>query len=68
MRWKRGLFRLWLVASFLWVALMALRTAHDDVPPSLEDWILVLATPPIVVLLIGWSLAWALSGFRNRDS
>lgn len=68
MRWKRGLFRLWIIFSALWVAPMWWLMADEDIALPLRDWILLVLAPPLVVLVIGLSLAWALSGFSDRDS
>ena len=59
-RWDRGLFRVWLVLSGVWSAVVV----------SLEgaDALLRLALiPATVVLVVGVALKWALNGFRGNE-
>jgi hypothetical protein len=59
-RWDRGLFRVWLVLSAVWSAVVV----------SLEgaDTLLRLALiPATVVLVVGVALKWALNGFRGNE-
>jgi hypothetical protein len=64
MNLRRGLFRLWIVGSALFVLAVAF-VNYDEI----EDWAgLARATAialgiPLAVLALGSSLLWALSGF-----
>jgi hypothetical protein len=84
----RGLFRLWLVASVLWVGAVGAVTLFDLTHPTLltsaeagfpsepADDALIRNThalqfaaglglaPPMLVLIIGSALGWAVRGFR----
>ncbi len=68
MSWGRGMLRLWLVLSVLWIGFIAVVT-----PPPYEVlrlWqagiILLALIPPVFLLVAGASLVWAFSGFRHR--
>lgn len=49
MNWKRGLFRLWLVATFLWLGVATyylaggLTAVMKDVPPGVNKYACILA-------------------------
>jgi hypothetical protein len=64
MNLRRGLFRLWIVGSALFVLAVAF-VNYDEI----EDWAgLARATAiafgiPLAILALGSSLLWALSGF-----
>lgn len=83
--WKRGLFRLWLLASFLWAGYwlynLQLSCAFWFAPwcesPAHVDWpngsmalglALLLLSGPVLMLLLGLGVIWALKGFRARLS
>jgi hypothetical protein len=66
MRVTRGLFRLWLVLSVVWIGgafvVMAYKTRE------LLEWLLASSVvgivPPLLVLALGSALVWAFRGFR----
>jgi hypothetical protein len=67
-RVARGLFRLWLVLSVLWIAGVGLETYREW---SYGLWhggslfMLVFGLlPPVFVLALGSALVWAVRGFR----
>jgi hypothetical protein len=61
----RGLFRLWVVMLFIWIALLSLDPASLRFDPSvIFDHPLPFIVPPAVVLAIGAGLVWAFRGFR----
>jgi hypothetical protein len=81
--WKRGLLRLWLLASFLWAGYwiyhLQLSCAFWFAPwcesPAHVDWpnqsmalglALVLLSGPVLGLLLGLGVIWAIKGFRSR--
>jgi len=73
MRWGRGAFRLWLVATVLWVVLITgiavWLPAEGAIDWSLGEWYLfclgLAAIPPVIAFLVGWFLLWALKGFQQ---
>lgn len=81
--WRRGLIRLWVLASFLWAGYwlyeLQLACAFWFAPwceaPAHVDWpnrsmalglALILLSGPILVLLLGFGIIWAIKGFRAR--
>ena len=104
MTWKRGLLRLWLIVSLMWLLFAGVSTgfvaavvgavsppptmahcnslplkqsfncvgqidAYNRSPPpdmavAAHDALLLGVIPSLVLLVIGYSLAWATSGFR----
>jgi hypothetical protein len=66
----RGLFRLWLVVSVLYVILMVGDIWNVSQRIGRIEWghaAAVLLLPPIVVLAVGAAFVWAFQGF-SRDA
>jgi len=71
-RVTRGLFRLWLVLSVLWIGVVGLafwRTALRIADPAVAAFVLtevlpLALVPPVFVLALGAALVWAFKGFR----
>jgi hypothetical protein len=59
---RRGLFRLWIVLSALWIGL-GLVLSHGF--PAIADLPLVVV-PPAVLFVLGWAGVWAFSGFKRN--
>jgi hypothetical protein len=65
---SRGLFRLWIVATVVWVIVVCGVTPLPD--EFRWDWELFLKVvaaslgPPILLLPVGAALLWAVRGFR----
>lgn len=62
-----GLFRLWIVASVLWVALWIVAIPTSDNPNKLFaeiHWLIWV--PPMLAFIIGSMLAWVAKGFRSQ--
>lgn len=63
---RRGLIRLWIVLTILWLVIMA----NNNMPGvDLSDWrqvAWIFAMPPIVLALILTALGWVLSGFMRK--
>lgn len=59
---RRGLFRLWVVATVLWDGFFLVLLANE---PGMKflDILPLLVTPPLVILAIGWMFVWAFRGF-----
>jgi hypothetical protein len=47
LRWSRGLFRLWLIASVLWIAAIGVASWRFDWIPSLTRFVAQTAKPPL---------------------
>jgi hypothetical protein len=72
--WRRGLFRVWLVLSIVWIAAVEV-VAKVSTGIWIRPWggkidlfIASLGTllgPPIVVFLVGLVLVWVSVGFRR---
>jgi len=74
MNWRRGLFRLWIVGTALFVLAIAFISyseikAHAEVPwAKLEMCAAIAFGIPLAVLIIGASLVWAFTGFAAKRS
>jgi hypothetical protein len=73
LRVARGLFRLWLLLSALWVAgaeeypaakAAASKAAAEDRRAVIWHFSLLAFLPPAFVLALGSALVWAFRGFR----
>ncbi len=60
LNYKRGLLRLWGIASVTWAVIMGF-LAIDAEPVIL---ILAVALPPAITLDLGYLVAWILQGFN----
>jgi hypothetical protein len=60
---EKGLFRLWLVGSVVWVAVAA--WAFQSMGYALNDCLSVIAGPPVAVGLLVAALVWAFKGFAR---
>jgi hypothetical protein len=56
---RRVLFRLWLVVSVLWVALIYFVSANDSRPDALTIAAKVAFVPPAIIFVVGAMLVWA---------
>jgi hypothetical protein len=68
--WTEGLFRLWIVATVMWLLLVALVASLLAIDPRVYPGLIAIAAggPPLVVLAIGSALVWAFRGFRKTRS
>ena|SRR3974377_875196 len=71
--WRRGLFRLWLLASAGWfmgwtiyLIMYSLQGGYTGNRDFLAIPILLLA-PPMALLIFGLAAGWALRGFQAED-
>jgi len=66
LRVARGLFRLWLVLSVLWIGAVGLATWRIADPAAfvLTEVLPLALAPPVFVLVLGAALMWAFRGFR----
>lgn len=73
LNWRRGMFRVWLLASAAWLMgwiiyliLYGLRAGFRDTGDVLVIPILLFG-PPIALLLFGIAAGWAFRGFNIED-
>ena len=70
LNWRRGFFRLWLLASVAWILAWGVYSiltaiAHGfTTPEHLLARAVVLLGPPVALLLLGLAARWAIEGFR----
>ncbi|HLI66747.1 MAG TPA: hypothetical protein VKU90_10320 [Caulobacteraceae bacterium] len=70
-RLRTGLMRLWIVISLAWLMSVGLVTfgvtllapAHAGL--TIEIGVVAALAPPVSTFVVGWGLAWAISGFRE---
>jgi hypothetical protein len=77
LRWRRGLVRLWVVLSLIWIgwigpANWSLLTGHWVLDRTHErilgpnfQAVREIFGPPLVVFLIGFALVWVIRGFHR---
>ncbi len=70
--WRRGIFRLWVLASAAWImgwviyfAIELIRT--ESTVGQLVVAPVVLLAPPVALLLFGMATRWAFQGFQTDD-
>ena len=71
--WRRGMFRLWILASSAWVMgwliFFAIKFASGEYTPQHMVAVpVVLLGPPVALLLFGIAARWAIRGFDADDS
>jgi len=66
MTWKRGLFRLWVLMTGLWIAFVVVTIIMDGRLPELEVLLLIIGAP-VLLLGLGATTAWVISGFRDPN-
>jgi len=80
MNWSRGLFRIWVAVSVLWVIYVSVflylgrleNPAWPSAPHGLPDWIvpiavfLAMVAVPAGLLIVGSVCLWIGRGFRGR--
>jgi hypothetical protein len=70
LNWSRGLLRLWILVSAVWImgwAIYAILSVLAQSFKTLEDYLaipVVFFGPPIALLLCGLATAWAIRGFK----
>jgi hypothetical protein len=68
--WRRGLFRMWLLISSGWVmswAIYLIMYGLRDGYTGNRDFVVIpilLAVPPVALLIFGLATGWAFRGFR----
>ncbi len=68
--WRRGMFRLWLLASAAWimgwVIYFAIEYIRGESSLGLVAPVVLLA-PPVALLLFGMATRWAFQGFQPDE-
>jgi hypothetical protein len=73
MNWTKGLFRLWIAVSLLWVILFLIDRFSDNIPSFVElqqqsqnptQFVALVIGPPIALLVLGLGGWWIIAGFR----
>ena len=73
LNWRRGFFRLWLLASVAWMLGWGIYSilsaiAHAFLTPQdLLARAVVFLGPPVALLLFGFAARWAIQGFVPRE-
>ncbi len=70
--WRRGIFRLWVLASAAWIMgwlIFFLIESINGLPTNRELLALpvVLFGPPVALLVFGLATRWAFQGFKFDD-
>jgi hypothetical protein len=67
--WRRGMIRLWILASVAWIMAWIIYFAIEMNNSRLDAVasMLVLFAPPIALLLFGLATRWAFRGFEVED-
>ena len=68
--WRRGVFRVWLLASVAWVMSWALYLVISDLDEGFQRGAalavpVVLCGPPGALLIVGLLTRWAVNGFAS---
>ncbi len=79
MNWRRGLLRLWLALTIVWVAVWVVAVVvratywgpeqgswegYGGMNLSALPFVAVIVVPPVVVFGVGWLVLWVFRGFR----
>jgi len=66
-RWRRGLFRIWLLISAGWIMSWAIYLIMDALEGKFSNFFaiaIVLFGPPVALLIFSIAARWALRGFQ----
>jgi hypothetical protein len=73
MNWTKGLFRLWIAVSLLWIISFLIDRFSDNIPSIVElqqhsqsttQLVALVVGPPIALLVLGFVIWWIIAGFR----
>lgn len=64
MNWRRGLNRLWVVSTCLWIGAVLL--FFNNWYFTFKDYVVACALPPVLVYATGATTWWAMRGFRKK--
>ena len=70
--WRRGLFRVWILASAAWIMSWTIYLIVDALNEGFKDRNMLVVPvllfgPPIALLIFGMATRWAFRGFRTDD-
>jgi len=69
-RWRRGLFRIWLLVSAGWIMSWAIYLIMDALEGKFTNFFaipIVLFGPPVALLIFSIVTRWALRGFQVNE-
>lgn len=64
---NRGFFRIWVVVSALWCALILFLMTVDGWPPA-RNVIAVATIPPLILFALGIAVRWIFYGFTGSKA
>jgi hypothetical protein len=65
MNWSRGLVRLWIAVSLLWIILSSIYWLSANVLTFAEPpLVAIVIGPPIALFVFGFGVWWIVDGFR----
>jgi len=62
--WRRGLNRVWVASSCVWI--MAVLLYFNDWYFKFYDYVVACVAPPLLVYALGAGTWWAMRGFRKK--
>jgi hypothetical protein len=70
--WRRGMFRIWLLASAAWVMAWSISLIMDTLERGFRSsdvlvFPVLLFGPPVALLLFGVATGWAFRGFKIEE-
>jgi hypothetical protein len=69
-RWRRGLFRIWLLVSAAWIMSWAIYLIIDALEGKFTNFFvipIVLFGPPVALLIFSIATRWAFRGFQVNE-
>jgi len=70
MNFRRGMFRMWLVLSVLWVAIFVILAFYqltaDDPGDAVIPYVRAALVPPAILFVSGWLVSWIWKGFTPQ--
>ena len=77
MNWKRGLARLWIAVSLLWIISLSIYSLSDHIPglaalqqrqPTILECVAFVIGPPIALFVLGFAVRWIIAGLRQKNT
>jgi hypothetical protein len=77
MNWRKGLVRLWIAVSLLWIIFFSIHRLSDSInlptfaePPQqgqdTTQFVALVIGPPVAMLVFGFGIWWIVDGFRDE--
>ena len=67
LNWRKGFFRLWLLASSIWVIVLMVAASKNFSKHDLLFDLGITFLPPVIALVFGIGFMWAFSGFVPKQ-